>query len=412
MKKKNGFISMALVYSFLVIFLFIMSSIINVYLRKNAYLEALESQVGEDIGITKESRATLISKILESNVSQLANNIDYTKISAIDNGNGVYYLTDGAKIDENNDDAYTRIYFFRGNVDNNVVYGTETDGTQASPVCWKIIRTNDNGTIRLIYNGKLDPSYGCTGTPYITGVTKKFNEFSNDNAYVGFSYGKVGATSYNETHRNDETQKSTIRNTLEDWIENKFQSNITAEKSADTIYCNDRRIYNLGESLPTPALNLNVSNPTGFNNNETVYKGYGMLSNNVSYMCNESNDRYALKTSFINNAGNINGVYNSAFDKNPIALPTIADIVYAGGAYNQANTNYFLNAGTAYWTMTPAFYSNNSGANMFIVSSNGAISTSPTDNNNNIEIRPVISINGDIKVNAGYGTKEEPYILE
>lgn len=411
MKKKNGFISMALVYSFLVIFLFIMSSIINVYLRKNAYLEALESQVGEDIGITKESRATLISKILESNVSQLANNIDYTKISALDNGNGVYYLTDGAKIDENNDDAYTRIYFFRGNVDNNVVYGTEDDGTQASQVCWKIIRTNDNGTIRLIYNGKLNPSTGCTGTPYITVGTNKFNEFSNDNAYVGFSYGKVGATSYNETHRNDETQKSTIRNTLEDWIETKFQSNITAEKSADTIYCNDRRIYNLGESLPTPASSLNVSNPTGFNNNETVYKGYGMLSNNVSYMCNESDDRYALKTSFINNAGNMNGVYNSAFDKNPIALPTIADIVYAGGAYNQANTNYFLNAGTAYWTMTPAFYSNNSGANMFIVSSNGAISTSPTDNNN-IKIRPVISINGDIKVNAGYGTKEEPYILE
>ncbi len=49
MKKKNGFISMTLVYSFLIIFLFLMLAILNAYTQKNKYIEAVYKKLNKDI---------------------------------------------------------------------------------------------------------------------------------------------------------------------------------------------------------------------------------------------------------------------------------------------------------------------------------------------------------------------------
>ena len=48
-KNKRGFISMTLVYTFLIIFLFLMLAILSTYNTKNKYLEAIDSKVDDDI---------------------------------------------------------------------------------------------------------------------------------------------------------------------------------------------------------------------------------------------------------------------------------------------------------------------------------------------------------------------------
>ena len=94
MKNKNGFISMSLVYSFLVLFLFLMMSIINCYLKKNTYLEALDSQVSKDISITKDAKSSLLSTILEDNISIPSYTLNLKNISnnTVKNGNGLFYI--------------------------------------------------------------------------------------------------------------------------------------------------------------------------------------------------------------------------------------------------------------------------------------------------------------------------------
>ena len=362
MKKKNGFISMALVYSFLVIFLFIMSSIIGVYLRKNTYLEALEEQVSKDIGITKDARETLISKIINENIVHKATSeygsgngyyINYAEISSHSNGNGLYYIDNKDETDENDDLDTSRIYFYRGNVNNNVVYGT-IDGYQK--ICWKIIRTNENGTIRLIYNGTLAGSSGCSGANASIGKSEY-----NTQKYIGFSYGNT---------------KSSIRNELENFATTIVSNNV---KIVDAIYCNN-----------------------GASDNNTD-KNKQIIEGKVTHKCEQLNDRYSLISELSS---------DMAFDKNPIGLPTVADIIYAGGSATSNNTNYHLNSGINYWTMSPSSYdAASNSAEVYIVNEYGKIASRSVDSTD-VHIRPVISINSQIKVSSGYGTVDEPYILE
>ena len=63
-KKKSGFISMALVYTFLVIFLFLMLAILRTYIEKDKFLETINSQINEDINKDKQSRSFALSKML------------------------------------------------------------------------------------------------------------------------------------------------------------------------------------------------------------------------------------------------------------------------------------------------------------------------------------------------------------
>ena len=105
MKDKYGFISMSLVYSFLIVFLFLMMAIINCYLKKNTYLEALNEQVSKDIGITRNAKASVLTTILEENVAMQTTTINFSKISnnTSKNGNGLYYIESTEMTDENND---------------------------------------------------------------------------------------------------------------------------------------------------------------------------------------------------------------------------------------------------------------------------------------------------------------------
>ena len=90
-----------------------------------------------------------------------------------------------------------RTYYFAGNPTDNWV--------RFAGFYWRIIRINEDGSIRLIYNGT-----GTTTTEESTQIkTSAFNSSYNSNMYVGYMYQS------NQVH--GLTIDSTIKGVLDDW---------------------------------------------------------------------------------------------------------------------------------------------------------------------------------------------------
>ena len=148
MKKKNGFISMALVYTFLIVFMFLMLAILRTYNEKDKFLEAINDQIDKDISSDKLKSTLIVNKLIEDNTPQAFGVISLSRISNYNNanGNGFFYLSDEEMSDEDSNGTTERLYFFRGTVDNNnLLYGG---------MCFKILRTNEDGSVRMVYSGR------------------------------------------------------------------------------------------------------------------------------------------------------------------------------------------------------------------------------------------------------------------
>ena len=138
------------------------------------------------------------------------------------------------------EDDYGTSYYFRGAVKNNYV--------EFANKCWRIVRVGGDGSVKLILHndntaGAANPCDSANNSASAafarySGTTYKsaFNTNSNDNAYVGFMYGTVGASDYATTHAN--TNKSTILTNLETW----YNNNLKAYESVidDNVWCNDK----------------------------------------------------------------------------------------------------------------------------------------------------------------------------
>ena len=79
-------------------------------------------------------RSTVMDNINSTYVNNSTPGIDFSAISSDTNGKGLYTLS------STSNDAYP-IMYYRGDVDNNVLFGG---------FCWKIVRTTDTGGIKLI----------------------------------------------------------------------------------------------------------------------------------------------------------------------------------------------------------------------------------------------------------------------
>ena len=88
--KKEGFISMTLVYTFLIVFLFLMLAILNAYLDKDKYLEAINAQINMDITKNNETRNTLMSAIIRNNPPNALENSKKKLIYTFDISNSKY----------------------------------------------------------------------------------------------------------------------------------------------------------------------------------------------------------------------------------------------------------------------------------------------------------------------------------
>ncbi len=443
MKKNKGFISMTLVYSFLTIFLFIMAAIIASQTEKSNFVNYVNDKVNEDMDNLKGKSSTLLKRMLEDNA--VTDGKIFTIGSVADdshgNGKGLYYIDGGTGTDvvtdENNDGVGSRIYFYRGNVANNNVMIKKVS-SDTTNYCFKIIRTNEDGSIRMIYTGK-SSNNRCPGTLDIesTAFSKDYNDppQANDNAFVGYMNGKaetllLGSASsifnerieaehsdwkhsrYLDTHNyyehdNDvivvgenelpkyfylydnhieyNDNESAAKKIVDKWFKNNISTISTIV--ADTIYCADR-------SVADPVT-------TGYANIQTDYVKRKIAANNYSFKCEQKEDRLSLTIYNGGTSNAINALYYS------VGLPTVADVIYAGGSYDNNNTDYYLNLGNDYWTMSP--YEYNGVAKELYVSSSGALKSASVLSSK--KVYPVISLKPDVIVTDGKGTTDNPYII-
>ena len=178
------------------------------------------------------------------------------------------------------------VYYFAGDAKNNWV--------KFGGFYWRIIRTNADGSIKLLYAGTSPDS----DKAYV-GLSE-FNTTSNDPMYVGYKYGTSGSLENNRTNDND----STIKTYIDNWYKNNL-IDYTKYLSKDAVYCNDRNL----------ASGQTYSTTSNFD-----YAPYERIVTNKqpTYNCTNMSDAFS-----VNNT--------SAKLNYPIGLMSIDELSYAGG---------------------------------------------------------------------------------
>ena len=304
---------------------------------------------------------TLYNKILTDNPT-IKERTDFSTAYTTTNTNTLFKTTENNII----------VYYFAGNVtDNWVKFGG---------FYWRIIRTNSDGSIRLLYHGS---STAATDS-YIG--TSAFNSVSTNPMYAGYMYGTSGSLDSNRTNANN----STIKTTIDEWYKNNLLINYDKYISKSSICCNDRSI---GSGT--------YSTTSSFN-----YAPYQRIQNKtLTLNCANEMDRFTVDSS----TGNGKLTY-------PIGLLTIDETSYAGSGFSSLKSLYLYNNSNNvsstgegnWWTMSPASWGS-SQINYRILGStnNGSITSNPVDFSS--YIRPVISLKGDNEWKSGDGSATNPY---
>ena len=282
-------------------------------------------------------------------------------------------------------DDYGTSYYFRGAVTNNYV--------KFAGYYWRIIRSNGDGTIRMIYDGTSAHANGEESVDRRIG-SSIYNTTYGDNAYVGYMMGidnqcasgscsgNINTTSYEQATTN--TYNSTVKTYIDSWYETNIEEAGYSDYLADVVYCNDR------------SLNTGM----GYGTIITNYYAYQRITNesNPVLTCDQKNDRFTVNDTSI---GNGKLTY-------PISLITIDEMIMGGGNYNINNDKYYLYIGHTYFTLSP-FQFNHNVAYLFLVNANGDIVYASSGDI--YGVRPVISLKSTVEL-SGSGTMEDPYVVQ
>ncbi len=251
---------------------------------------------------------------------------------------------------------------------------------------WRIIRTNHDGSIRLLYSGtNPDTTEGHLGK-------SAFNTSYNSPKYVGYKYGEDTSL---DTIRNNTTD-STIKTYVDNWYKNNL-TNYTKYLSTSAVYCNDR---SLGTGQTYSASSSSKFNFATYYRMDWDTDG---AKANPSYNCTDIRDAFSVDNT-------------SAKLDYPVSLMTIDEIVFAGGAastiMNRPYAWFISNSvGTqvsAYWWSLSPFSWDGSHAFVWRWDSVYADNLSVRVGDP-IAVRPVISLKSCIKYGAGNGSAETPY---
>ena len=264
------------------------------------------------------------------------------------------------------------------------------NGTSTEDIYWRIIRTNHDGSIRLLYVGTSpDTTTGNIGE-------SDFNTSDNSPKYVGYKYGEDTSL---DTIRNNTTD-STIKTFIDSWYQNNL-INYTKYLSTSAVYCNDR-------SEGTGQTYNYVSSPSSQFNFASYYRmdwDTDGAKLNPSYNCKDIRDAFSVDNT-------------SAKLTYPVSLMTADEIVFAGGATyynNEMNTPYawFISnsAGTQvssnWWSLSPSLWNGSRALVWYWNSDNVYLDNYYVSATN--AVRPVISLKSCIKYSTGNGTPETPY---
>ena len=263
---------------------------------------------------------------------------------------------------------------------------------KGDPMYWRIIRTNHDGSIRLLYAGtNPDTTAGNIGTI-------AFNKNDNSPKYVGYKYGEDTSL---DTIRNNTTD-STIKTYVDNWYKNNL-TNYTKYLSTSAVYCNDR---SLGTGQTYSASSDSEFNFATYYRMDFDTKG---AKANPSYNCTDIRDAFSVDNT-------------SAKLDYPISLMTADEIAFAGGvAYKKMNTPYAwfdLNSvgskvSYVWWSLSPSKLIQFWGPCTSVWSWSSSSDTYLFDYRVSLTytVRPVLSLKSCIKYGTGDGSATNPYTI-
>ena len=384
MKNKNGFISMTLVYTFLILFLFLMSGILTSYNQRNKYYDIIEEKIKSEMDLTSFRNDTLYNTILKDNKAYPDDNdaspsvdskdgIDFSKSSSLTNGIGLFYTEDTSYTKDNK-----TVYYFRGeNVNNYIVI----DGQKA-----RILRTTEDGNVKILFGGDTFTYNTVTGNKavgFMYGTDEDEGTLTNNDLYF---------KTQQNINNNDAIKK--INESIPDKYKNIFVS---------STYCNNRTLDKTVSKISD--ISGNTSHDIYVLDSSTL--GYGTY-NTVYYNLNRiKNDK---RPRFNCTRKDNNGNYVDYIESNG-GLITLDEAIYSGIGYNDTENNSFVEDTL---TMTPNYYYHNSTTNedyagLFKIDEYKNIITVPVNESNYTDI--VLTLKGDIIISKGNGTYDNPYII-
>ena len=323
--------------------------------------------------ITEGTELTLLTQLLADKSTKLTRT-DFGSVLTTDNTKTLYTGTEYG----------TTVYYFAGNAtDNWVKFGKNASNQD---LYWRIIRTNADGGVRLLYHGT-----STTATDAVINTSTAFNTIYNNPMYVGYMYGTSGSLVNNRTNANN----STIKTTIDNWYKDNLNTNYGKYISTTAVYCNDR----------------SVTNGTYSTSSSFDYAAYTRLVDNKtpSYDCSVTEDKFTVDTS----TGNGKLTY-------PIALMTADEVSFAGGLWNKnAPTWYYYNSakgsstGSTWWWLLSPYDWRGSYARVFSVygsSSPGYLYDDYVYNASGV--RPAISLKFCTLYSTGNGSASDPYTIK
>ena len=232
---------------------------------------------------------------------------------------------------------------------------------KGDPIYWRIIRTNSDGSIKLLYHGNSPESE----TSYIYANECYSKECKNgDISYVDFN-------------------NSNAKIKLDDWYSNNL-GNYSKYINVSSNFCNDKTVVTSGEN--------------------TYLAAYYRIEpeQNPTLNCNESD-----------------------IIKSNIGLVTIDEIAFAGGVYGKKNDkawyyknskgNSSINKSNSWWTMTGTAGLKNLYLNYAIKQAEEGVEgliTAHAVSYSNKSFRPVISLKKDLLYKSGDGSATNPYEVQ
>lgn len=232
-------------------------------------------------------------------------------------------------------------------------------------------------SLRMIYDGTTAHQNGESSTDRILGQSSYNPVDFEDNAYVGYMYGILGSSTYEETHAN--INNSIIKIAVDNWYESVFLNTAYEQYLADEIFCNDRSFSS-------------DNTGTGIGSSDTLYRWYGDTGGSAvfhatNFKCFYQNDRFTVDDERI---GNGDLTY-------PIGLITADEL--------QINNPQFSYE-DSFWTMTPSHFERYSQMRGW-----GTAWEIPFPVYSSAGIKPVINLKPN-SLNTGDGSASNPYRIE
>lgn len=238
-------------------------------------------------------------------------------------------------------------YYFRGNVENNYV--------DFAGFTWRIIRINDDETVRLMLENA-----GGTNLKYASANDSTNSLYISNNGMGGLAYA-LAMWCNNNLYKADSTGRN--------YTEYVAKGNYFCEQAKVTYY-NDTSIISAGSVTMT------------------YYTNY-----TPTFKCATD--------------ANGKGIYNTTAYS---GLITYDEIVFAGGYPGKANDSYYLyDSSTNIWTSSPIGVHKYGGPLIWHISTTGSLANRELLNTGGY--KPVINLKSDVKV-VGTGTSDNHYVVK